>query len=347
VKVYLHIGAGKTGTSAIQVALAQHREALAAAGVLYPVSAHGSDRRAARGEISSGNAIPLGRFTNPGAAPEGFDAEGVLSWVQGCVAEAAGRDLLFSSESMQFTRPDRAARLVETFRAAGYEPVVIFYVRHLLDAAVAEYQQFQKLGLPLLRGGQRVGSLGEFLRQYRCRYLQSLEPFAALLPREALRVRLYEAEREALIPNFFAIVSDVVPPAAAREKVVNRSLAPEELPVFERLGALPDGPRLCRLLTDTLLNAPPLSRTPVCVPEAEFAAFEALNLPILERINAEFLAGPDRLRLRSDRIAVGQPAPVELDQVYGVVVEYLAATLRRAEAVRPDHRPGPETAGTT
>src|SRR3712207_8642659 len=55
--------------------------------------------------------------------------------------------------------------------------------------------------LPIMRGGKRVDSLGEFLRRYRCRYLQSLRPFAELLPQDAFMVRLYDAERDRLIPR--------------------------------------------------------------------------------------------------------------------------------------------------
>ncbi len=56
--VILHVGHGKTGSSALQSSLVLSSEALAKAGIFYPPSL--SDARAMKGEVSSGNvALPM------------------------------------------------------------------------------------------------------------------------------------------------------------------------------------------------------------------------------------------------------------------------------------------------
>ena len=348
-KAFLHIGAGKTGTSAIQVALAQNREELGARGLLYPALPAGADDRAARGEISSGNAQMLGWYCNPNSPSREFTREGVACWITESAAEARGRNLLFSSESLQFARPDSATELVGLLRGEGYEPEVIFYVRHMLDHAVAEYLQHLKFGFARLAQRERAGTLPGFVRLYRCQFARSIGAFAAVLPRDALHVRLYDSERPRLLAGFFGILGIEAPAAGAADaanRVVNRSLTPEELPLFEALARLPDGVRMCRQLTELLLNSPAATSAPFRVSEADFQVFERRNAPVLEEMNSVWLPGADKLRLRSDRIVIGGAVMPTAEQMATTYAETLAAVLRgldtqrRARATR-DGRPRP------
>ncbi len=348
VKVFLHVGAGKTGTSAIQVALAQNRAVLAEAGILYPRTPDGTVDRAARGEISSGNAGPLGWFCNRQLRARGVTEEQVRDWLQACIREAAGRDLLFSSEAMQGARPEDTAELLRIFRDAGYAPRVIFYVRHILDHATSGYLEHLKWGFSKLPPSFDVRTMNDFIAHYRCRFRQTAEVFAGLVAPGDLIVRLYEAERDRLVPNFFALLSDrVVPASQGTPQVINRSPAPDEVPVFEAVARLPDGPRLCRLLTETILNAPARTRSRLVVDRDAHDAFAARNQPIADQINARFLAGPDRLHVMSDRIILGAPPTPEGPAVFATAIEVLAAAMRRVDAMKQPRqapRPGGPTA---
>ncbi|MBY0330143.1 MAG: hypothetical protein K2X49_05675 [Acetobacteraceae bacterium] len=341
-KVFFHIGAGKTGTSAIQVALAKSRGALAEAGLHYPELPAGGDDRAARGEISSGNARLLAWFCNRNLAARDASLDGAQRWIADSIAAARGRDLVFSSEAMQSARPDETREMLGLFQEAGYVPEVIFYVRHLLDHAVAEYLQHVKMGFATLAVRDRVDSLASFLPHYRCRYLRSLRPFADVLPREAVHVRLYDAERPRLVPNFFALIGAPPPPAAdAQGGVVNRSPTPEEVSLFETVARQPDGTRLCRALSDLLLNSPARSDLPFTVAEEDFERFAARNQAAVAEVNAAWLPGPDKLLMRSDRIRVGTPAPPPVEQVAARFGDMMATVLRSQFGPRPTGRQRP------
>ena len=62
-RLFLHGGAPKTGTSAIQVLLARHAEALAERGVVYP-EGHLFEA-ARRGQVTAGNGLAMANYLNP------------------------------------------------------------------------------------------------------------------------------------------------------------------------------------------------------------------------------------------------------------------------------------------
>ena len=65
-KIVLHIGATKTGTSAIQSAMVQNRAALLAQGILVPESRR--EDKAEEGRVTGGNCRPIHKFSSKYAA---------------------------------------------------------------------------------------------------------------------------------------------------------------------------------------------------------------------------------------------------------------------------------------
>jgi len=215
--------------------------------------------------------------------------------------------------------------------AAGYRPVVICYVRHALDQAIATYLQHLKRGFAGMPRRETISGMGDFLRQHRCTYLASLSPFAKLLPPEQIVVRLYDDEASALVPRFLEIVGSPELPVPAASPVINRSPAPAEQVVFQALGRLPNGPQLCQLACDLMLNrdGPGL---PHRVAAADAAAFSARNQPVVDEINRRFLRGQGTLRMMSDRVELGDTDEVPPEQVYAVFAETMALLLAERAA---------------
>ena len=326
-KVTLHTGAGKTGTSAIQVALSALRPQLAQAGIHYPQGFGNTGLRADRGEISSGNAVALGWLLDPLERKASFDRPAILIWLDAAIAEAAGRDLLFSSEIMQRPDPDEAADLCRRFAAAGYQTHIIYYVRHALDQSRAAYLQALKRGQIAQRG---LGSLEDFIgNDAKCSYLDALTPYLGLLPPGHITVRLYDAERADLVPGFLRLLSDTQFPLAAPERILNRSPTMAEQAVFNVLATLDDGQRLCRVASDLLLRAPLEEAPEEPVSAAAYAGFAARNQPIVDAFNARFLPDGPQLLLASDRITSGTAAAPEPAEVYATFAHCL--TLLAAE----------------
>ena len=323
-KVYLHTGAGKTGTSAIQVALARLRPQLAAAGILYPAGFKGSGDKAEQAAVSSGNAFVLGGLVNANKRRPGHDTAAVMAWLADCVRAAAGRDLLFSSEAMQSPRAPEAAELCAFFTGAGYEVTVIHYVRHALDQAIAGYQQNLKRGLIGSGEREKLQDRNAFLYHEKTAYLAHLDIFAKILPPERLIVRLYDQERSDLVAGFLRLLRPtpfVLPKAA---NIINRSPTAAEEIVFAELSRQPDGKRLCRTVAELALNGPASGRADQAVTEAEFADFVARNQPIVDAVNSLYLKGNGELLIKSDRIVVGTVPPPAPAEVYAAFAKYFA-----------------------
>ena len=340
-KVFLHIGAFKTGTTVIQSALASLRGDLAACGVHYPFP-FGLKKPAAAttDSVTVGNAFALGYFLNPGlhSRLKGTRPD-VADWVRACIADADGRDLLFSSEAMFHARADETRELCAIFEQAGYEITVILYVRHLVDHAISLYLQDLKQGQPFGSNGRRPPGQTAFLDIYKCRFLASLEPFLNVLPPERVIVRLYDKERDDLVGHFLRLVTPAklqIPPAA---RVVNRSPTPAEQVVFEYLGQLPNGPRICRRISQLLLNRPAPAPIPMVIAHSEIDGFTRRNKPIVDELNTRFLKDNGTLRIMSDRVSFGDPASAPPEEVNAVFAECIALLDDALRPRRPAAKP--------
>ena len=343
-RVFFHTGAGKTGTSAIQVALAGMRTELASHNIWYPKGHGNSDDRASKGKTSSGNAVALGHWLVPPRRQPEFDLGAIKGWLDNNIAAAAGRDLLFSSETMQVPRPEMVEQLCAFFASKGYQPTLVFYVRHMLDQAVATYLQHLKRGFASMPNLANV-DLGSFLRKFQCTYVASIEPFAKLLPDDRIVVRLYDDESSSLIEKFLAIFTEAKLTIPAGDRVVNRSPTTAEQKMFQILARMNDGSRLCRLVADILLDRPG-ARERLCVSEDDFAGFEKNNRRNLDTINEKYLRNGSVLKMKSDKIDVGPVPVVEAEKVFDAFASSIAfleedfAARRRAERVERAERVG-------
>lgn len=340
--VWLHVGTGKTGTSAIQVGLARARERLAAAGLHYPAAFYpDQDASAREGGVTSGNALALGRLLQPRLAPSRFDPAAARAWLAATLAEAGGRALLFSSEAMQMPDAEAAAPVLALLGDGGRRRVrVLYYVRHALDHTVAGYAQALKIG------EGRAQALEEYLSAVRIPFAAQLGAWARLVGREAIACRLYDEDRAELLRSLLATVHPPAAPLAAAAGppegvadrssggVVNRSPTPAEMRLLVRLNAEPDAAALCRRLVQGVLNAPPSVPQALSVGEAAYAAFAANNTATVEAVNRDWLgpAGRAPLRLTAGSIRIGEAAPAgEADAAEATVAAAFIGTVRQME----------------
>lgn len=125
---YIHIGCGKTGSSALQVWLWNNSKILEGAGFKYPV--FGRDK-VGDYEITSGNGVFLINELREGRIRKFFDK--YLKDVSG--------NIIFSSEAFQSVEDFRLNQLIEVVEEHGFKPVVVAYVRDVYDIAYSSYVQ--------------------------------------------------------------------------------------------------------------------------------------------------------------------------------------------------------------
>jgi hypothetical protein len=133
-QLFLHVGASKTGTSALQRGLFDSGHALHAQGVGMPLaSRHEHIRRVLRplGWVTAGG------FTHP-VRPDRLTELGPR------LSRTPGERLLLTCEDLCEADPDRIAALVSVARDAGHEVRVVLTVRGLASVVPSEWQQFLK-----------------------------------------------------------------------------------------------------------------------------------------------------------------------------------------------------------
>jgi hypothetical protein len=127
-KVFLHIGAPKTGTTYLQRVLFKNRETLADAGVLYPYSAVEQSFRSAHDFCGT---------TWFGHGADRFRGE----WdrIAGLAREWEGETVVISSELLAAARPDRIKSRLALLAPA--EVHVVFSARDLARQLVSDWQE--------------------------------------------------------------------------------------------------------------------------------------------------------------------------------------------------------------
>lgn len=259
-RLILHIGHGKTGSSALQSALALSTDALAAQGIAYPD--HASFAQARAGQITAGNANGLTLIATAKAALKG-----------------SPHDVLLSNESLIhffLNDPDLLPRVA----ALCAETRLILYVRNPYDHACSVYGQTVK------RGGAVTG-FDAFLAGYptpaKVRAMMQMAQKAGV----GLTVINYSNHADDILRSLteaLGVPADTLsPPTGGR---VNRSLTRSELEL-QRMFNRHWGRRSSGFVSDALCNALPDIRADRPVASAQaLDAFVARQAPIVAEVNA-------------------------------------------------------------
>ena len=246
-KIVLHAGHGKTGTSAIQSALAISADELLKSGINYPIDPI-ERRRAAQFEITSGN-----WKHNPSTSLS-------KQCLQLAAANTAGHTIVLSSESLFWHLTDFANQKDEWNDCV--EIHVILAVRELEEMLSSEYQQRVK------RHGESK-PFEQFLK--RRHFISSHHKKAAevltQLSRQSIPVTLinYSAHKKTISQRVFDVLgcSDLFPKEQMGDLVINRSLSQKELQMLMMINALyyDQFPWISARLSDALAKNLPNTQT--------------------------------------------------------------------------------------
>jgi len=289
--IFLHVGAGKTGTTSIQAAIPTMRRNLVEAGLRAPLDLSVSSEFEFRPSVLSGYSYSLAKLMNPGFKyPNPVDDEKTWDWleIEFEKAQNEGLNLLFSAEALQFAREPQLQAFNELAARYGLQIKVIFYARTALDYTISEYLQHLKTGFSRYAKIEDIPtSLSAHVASAVVPFNLTLSKFSQVFGRESLNVRNFNVARSNLLGDFFTAVtgsSQEIPQNSQQ----NRSLTRNEQEALENLLKCENGIELCRRVGNKLIAAPSLkdaSRT-YFVDEESIQKFTSTNQPIVELVNS-------------------------------------------------------------
>ncbi len=143
-KAYVHIGMPKTGTTAIQDAMACSRSCLRSVGLIYPGDENDHVLLVpAFHQFGSEHYY----FKSKMETPESLNQR-VVNFLNEIadIAKTTDGELLFSSEYLYNLNTEAFERMDHFFADQGFEMIVVCCLRHPVDAATSETQQNVKQG---------------------------------------------------------------------------------------------------------------------------------------------------------------------------------------------------------
>ncbi len=280
-KLFLHIGHGKTGTSAIQSALAIASEDLAKRGINYPIQKALRDR-ASRLEITSGNWEPTSEVSLTNQLLE--------------IAKSNYKNskIILSSESLFWLVPELIQN--KSTWETHIDLHIILAVREIEEMLSSEYQQRVK------RHGDAM-PLEQFLRARH--FVSSHHAKAAevieLIAQSSITNTIinYSEHKRDISQLIFKLIGaeDLYPTSQMAGAIINRSMSRKELEILITINALYYNrfPWISTRISDALIkNQPKLEAQQCKIGKQQLQKVYETNDPYLQTINA-FLDSKEQL----------------------------------------------------
>lgn len=317
-KVLIHAGAGKTGTSFLQVLFARHHEEMKLRGIIYPEDSSMSEARS--GAVTSGNGVRMANYLRPNLPHNIADKDAFPADLKQHLEAANGQDVLYSSEFIVFPDNARSEVVRNTIIKAGYTPEIVFFVRDLAAAAYSVYSQQVK------RGGE-TRSFGEFLQDWDPHYKAHIAGFEQVFGRASMRIFNYDLQKKDLAGLFFRDVLglDFGPPSDLR---VNRSLTLKEIELMRLINQqIPEQRRamVSTFVSNALIKTPKAEVEPV-LSQAEYQLLERTTGQTIDYINS-FIEGDG---IKISRLPPADRSTAEVSDFETAVTTILAQLINKA-----------------
>ena len=222
--ITLHIGTEKTGTTAIQHCFASNRDALAAAGILYPVSpGRGNHVGLTYFAAGEGDRPPSPHLIGITRADAPAYRATFMDRLRQEIVESGCGAVFFSSEhlSSRLRSAASTARLIDGLRELADEVRVLIYLRPQYELLPSSYSTTIK------SGGTNVIRGPKTLKQHFYNYEKMLGVWEKSAGRANMIVRRFGRaylKDGSLIADFFDAVGMDVPDGVVADRVLNPAL---------------------------------------------------------------------------------------------------------------------------
>ena len=293
-KLFLHIGHGKTGTSAIQSSLAIASDNLRGKGINYPIGSTLRDR-ASRLEITSGNWEPK---------PDVSLSDQLLSIAEQNQDDSA---IILSSESLFWLIPELIKNKSQWENQLDLH--IILAVREIEEMLSSEYQQRVK------RHGDAM-PLEQFIRarHFVSSHHEKAAEVIGLMSQENITNTIinYSQHKKDISQVIFKLIGaeELYPAEQMSGAIINRSLSAKELEILITINALYYNkyPWISTKISDALIKKQPKIEAQQCkISRQQLEKIYERNDHYLKTINAclescEQLTSASSLNQRKDQV---------------------------------------------
>ena len=319
-KIYLHIGAGKTGTSAIQAQLAINKDVMSKNNVYYPTS--NTEERAKNFKITSGNAVQLALVMKEETA----DRNKIEKIVKDYVTEAKGKDILLSSETMQQYTDEAALILKEAALKLGYEVKLVYYVRAIADHMMSSYHQS-------IKRHNNTNDFSQMIRGKNKRFLQTIERSGENFGFENLVLKNYDMVKDNIFVDFLVNVLGITDVSEFKivNKTVNRSLTKFELGLMKHMNQFFNKNGQSAFVSDALIHNNPNMKYKMTISQKDVDKLMQIHEEELEKINAYLPENERPLKLVDSLNIVDDEKTIELNAFQESVSAILAEIIKEVK----------------
>lgn len=206
--IYLHIGFGKTGTTAIQQFCAKQKSELLSQGFLYP-------KTGLVGDVHH-NLAPLG------AESMNKGTKKLYEKLKEEILESDAANAILSSEHFIFSK----SLFIEDIKSqlSNFNVKIIFYVREQKELIESAFLQWQKVG------DDYQGGLEGFFRKHKgsFNFINRITPWENCFGGQAIIARVYDRRLiNADVRQDFTSLLGIGGVVSARSEIANPSLRPE------------------------------------------------------------------------------------------------------------------------
>lgn len=242
-RFFLHIGAGKTGTSALQSHFVINRDLLLEHNCYYPVA--NNDAQAQNLETTSGNAVELANLLRS----DSVDKSKIHKLITQYIKEAEGKDILLSSEALEMCETENATILREAVEKGKYKIIIVYYVRAIGDHLVSSYHQ-------LLKRHKYVKSFESVLQTKNNRFLAVIDKSVSVFGKDAVWVKNYDKVKKDIFIDFLQDILNIRESHSfvVKNKKVNRSLTSFEVSFMRAINQHLENSHQSAFISNTLIK---------------------------------------------------------------------------------------------
>lgn len=197
-RLILHVGPGRTGTSALQCMFARSSAAMLAQGVYFPTWPGMAE--AAVGAVSSGNGGALVAMIAPRAGVKHYTESDAMDALR-ALHDQPAMTVLYSHEGMALFEPDRLAFLADMAASAGFVTQAAYYTRNRDDYSRSVYARWSSTSRPAWRPPCTM-SWNEWDSTFTPPFGRHVFELQQLLGVESVFVRDYDAAKPDLFGDF-------------------------------------------------------------------------------------------------------------------------------------------------